>query len=278
MIFYPTKLIVGAAAALLVSIAAYKVHSLNKPGAIAAAILGTLTFGLGGLSWAVLLLGFFITSSALSRLFKKRKTGLSEKFSKGSTRDASQVLANGGIAGLFAVLNIFYPLTDWVWMAYAGTLAAVNADTWATELGVLSKQSPRLINNWIKVERGTSGGITLAGTLAATGGSLFIAILAIGFWYSGQIDPIRSLIALKLCIITFSGLAGSMVDSALGSTIQAIYYCPLCQKETERHPYHLCGATTKFYRGWKWMGNDWVNIFCALTGALVAIFLFIILV
>ena len=76
---------------------------------MAAAVVGTITFGIGGWQWAVLLLAFFITSSGLSRAFKKRKAGLHEKFSKGDQRDAGQVFGNGGLATFFAALHAFYP-------------------------------------------------------------------------------------------------------------------------------------------------------------------------
>ncbi|MEN6522380.1 MAG: DUF92 domain-containing protein, partial [Anaerolineaceae bacterium] len=67
------QLFLGFIAAILISTLAYLVRSLNLSGAIAAAILGTITFGLGGLSWAIILLGFFISSSFLSHFLKKRK-------------------------------------------------------------------------------------------------------------------------------------------------------------------------------------------------------------
>ena len=84
------QLIIGFLLAIIIAVLAYRAHSLNQSGAFAATVVGTIVFGLGGWQWAVLLLTFFITSSILSRLFKKRKQGLDEKFSKGHERDAGQ--------------------------------------------------------------------------------------------------------------------------------------------------------------------------------------------
>jgi hypothetical protein len=53
-----------------------------------------------------------------------------------------------------------------------------------------------------------------------------------------------------------------------------MYYCPSCEKETEREPNHICGTLTKQIRGWKWMNNDWVNLFCSGGGSL-ALLLFL---
>jgi uncharacterized membrane protein len=60
------------------------------------------------------------------------------------------------------------------------------------------------------------------------------------------------------------------VDSLLGAWVQVIYYCPACEKETERHPTHSCGTATMPLRGLPWLQNDWVNTACTLSGALIA--------
>src|SRR6266545_4750962 len=103
------QIVYGFLLAIIIAYLAYRAHSLNKSGAVAATFVGTVVFGLGGLQWAILLLTFFITSSGLSRAFQKRKQGLDEKFSKGHERDAGQVFGNGGVATLFAALHAFYP-------------------------------------------------------------------------------------------------------------------------------------------------------------------------
>ncbi|HNK62875.1 MAG TPA: DUF92 domain-containing protein [Anaerolineales bacterium] len=268
------QLLLGFILALVIAFLAFKARSLNTSGAIAAACTGTIIFGIGGFSWAVLLLAFFITSSALSRAFKKRKQGLDEKFSKGHERDAGQVLANGGIATLFAALNYFFPHQPWTWVGFAASLAAVNADTWATELGVLNPHPPRMIIDLMKtVEKGTSGGISLVGTLASLTGSAVIALLATLLPPTGTPSTDRWSLFI---LITLAGLAGSLFDSLLGGTVQAMYFCPTDHKETEKHPLHSCGTPTIHIRGWKWLDNDWVNLSCGAFGAVMALLPFLV--
>jgi len=255
------QILYGFILAIIIAYLAYRAHSLNKSGAVAATVIGTIVFGLGGLQWAILLLTFFITSSGLSRLFKKRKLGLDEKFSKGHERDAGQVFGNGGLATAFVLLHAFYPESNIGWIGFAAALAAVNADTWATELGVLNPTPPRMITDLRKrVEKGTSGGISLFGTFASLMGSAIIALPAAWFTNQWSLFP----------LITLAGLAGSLFDSFLGATVQAMYYCPTDKKETEKHPLHTCGTETVHIRGWQWLNNDWVNFACGAFGVMIA--------
>jgi uncharacterized protein (TIGR00297 family) len=259
------QLFIGFFLAVVIAYAAYRAHSLSRSGAIAAIVVGGVIFGVGGWQWSVLLLTFFISSTALTRAFKKRKTGLNEKFSKGGRRDAGQVFGNGALATLFAGLHFFFPTEGWVWLAFAASLAAVNADTWATELGVLNPHPPRMITNLGKVvEKGTSGGISVFGTLASLTGAGLIGLLAVFVSPS----PVSFSTAFW---VTLAGLLGSLFDSLLGATIQAIYHCPTCNKETERHPAHTCGSQTTLLRGLPWLDNDLVNLGCSLFAVLFAL-------
>jgi len=256
------QLLVGFFLAIIIAVLAYRAHSLDKSGAFASIIVGTIVFGLGGLQWAILLLVFFVTSSALSRLFKKRKQGLDEKFSKGHQRDAGQVLGNGGLATAFVLVHALYPESTIGWVGFAAALAAVNADTWATELGVLNPTPPIMITDLRKrVEKGTSGGVSLFGTFASLVGSAAIALPAALFTANWSL----------FLPITLAGLAGSLFDSLIGGTVQAMYYCPTDKKETEKHPLHTCGTETVHIRGWKWLDNDWVNFACGAFGVLIAL-------
>ena len=264
------QLLIGFLLAILIAYLAYRARSLNRSGAYAAFVVGAIIFGLGGWRWAILLLTFFITSSALSRAFKDHKREANEKYAKGGQRDAGQVFGNGGIPALFAALHVFFPEAIWPWLGFAASLAAVNADTWATELGVLSPTSPRLITDMRKVvEKGTSGGVSLVGTLASLAGAGVIGLLAALLFPAGIDWSI-------FFWITLAGLLGALFDSLLGATVQAIYYCPACQKETERNPTHSCNTETNQIRGWKWLDNDWVNFACGAfgVGVVLGCFLF----
>jgi len=261
------QIILGFLIAALIAFVAYRAHSLTRSGAFAAIAVGGIILGMGGWQWAILLMAFFISSSVLTRAFKKRKVGLEEKYAKGGQRDAGQVFGNGGLAALFAGLHFFYPDTAWVWVAFAACLAAVNADTWATELGVLNPHPPRMITNPGKeVEKGTSGGVSLIGTLASLAGAALIGLFA------ASLSPYPASWTMGIAV-TLAGLLGSLFDSLLGGSVQAIYHCPTCEKETERHPLHTCGTNTTLKRGWPWLDNDLVNLGCALFGVLFALLL-----
>jgi uncharacterized protein (TIGR00297 family) len=262
----------GFVLSLLIGGMGYRRGALNGSGIAGAVIVGTLIFGLGGWEWGTLLIAFFISSSALSFYRSRDKEGLAEKFAKGHQRDLGQALANGGMAALLAVLKSLSPVgngqEEVVWfVACAGAMAAVNADTWATELGVLSSHLPRLITTGRQVEIGASGGVTWLGTAASLGGALFIGLLGgIGAlsMRQGWADA-----GVLLLAATVGGLAGSLFDSLLGATVQAMYWCDTCGKETERKT-HRCGTETRLQRGWPWLGNDRVNSFASVVGALVA--------
>ncbi len=230
----------------VVAVAAYWLKMLNRNGALAAFLLGFLVFGFGGIPWTIVLLAFFVSSSGLSKLLKKSNEKLEEKYAKGSRRDAGQVLANGGVAGLMVVFHILFPDSSLPWVGYCAAFAAANADTWATELGVLSKTSPRLLSTWKPVPMGTSGGVTVFGSLAAVAGALLIAVISLFF----PINADMNWEAFALVVLA-AGVLGSLVDSLLGATVQAIYWCPNCGKETEQSPRHRCGNAD---RNSAWLG------------------------
>ncbi len=264
----------------LIGWAAYRRGALSRSGVLGALIVGTAIFGFGGWVWGLLLIAFFVLSSLLSHYKEAAKARLAaEKFDKGSRRDIGQALANGGAGALIAALAwLLYPQPV-MFAAFVGAMATVNADTWATEIGVLSGQPPRLLTTLRPVEPGTSGGVSALGTLATVAGGLAIGLTALALLAAGRLAAGPGFEALGspglapalwlLPVSAVGGLAGSLFDSLLGATAQAIYTCPACQKETEKR-IHTCGTPTRQTRGWRWLNNDLVNFISSLFGATAA--------
>jgi uncharacterized membrane protein len=138
---------------------------------------------------------------------------------------------------------------------------------------VLSRRPPRLVTTWQAVERGTSGGVSGLGTLAALAGALTIGLAALGFLafdglLGGQGFAGAGWALLPAAVL--GGLAGSLVDSLLGASVQAIYYSARRHKETEKR-IDPDGTPNVRRRGWRWLDNDGVNFVSSLAGALVGV-------
>ncbi|HLJ35452.1 MAG TPA: DUF92 domain-containing protein [Ktedonobacteraceae bacterium] len=270
------RLLLGLLFSTGVGLFAYRRRSLSRSGVAGAMATGSVTVGMGGWSWGLALIYFFVSSSLLSHFRSREKERTAaDKFSKGSQRDFLQVIANGGVA---TALSLAHGLTnsqstgELLQAGYTGALATANGDTWATELGVLNTRQPRLITTGKPVAPGTSGGITLLGTAASAVGGLSLGLV---FWLlqGFRKAPVGAASArlLSLPVIgLLSGLLGSLADSLMGATLQAIYYCPTCEKETERR-IHSCGTATLPLRGIAWFDNDVVNFIATLCGALIGI-------
>jgi uncharacterized protein (TIGR00297 family) len=246
----------GAMASALICFAAFRLRLLDGTGAFAAFIVGTLTIGALELRGAAILLAFFVSSVALSRLGRDAKRERLSDIGKTGTRDAAQVVANGGIGALCA-LAVALGWDARYEIAFAGAFAAAAADTWGTEIGALFGGTPRSILTFRSVGVGISGGITAIGTAAEFAGALFLAAIAYAFG------------AHAFVAVLAGGFGGALVDSILGASLQALRWCPQCARPCERDP-HSCGATTSHLRGIGWFGNDGVNFAATLAGAAIA--------
>ncbi len=265
------RLILGLILSAAIGWAGYKKQSLSPGGVAGAIIVGTLIFGFGGWVWGLLLIAFFVSSSLLSRYRQAEKEPLAEKFDKGHRRDLGQTLANGGWGAVLAVAYALWPHPA-LFVAFVGAMATVNADTWATEVGVLSPDAPRLITTGRRVVAGTSGGVTWLGSETALLGGLFIGLAAFALRAAGHWWPMGTVDWRDLWLLWGAGgggLLGSLFDSLLGATMQGIYYCDVCDKETES-AVHRCGHRTRPLRGWRWLNNDVVNFISSIVGGLVA--------
>jgi uncharacterized protein (TIGR00297 family) len=224
---------------------------------VAAVVVGTLCVA-GGWWWGALLVAFFVVSTALSRYRRQEKAARTGSVvAKAGARDARQVLANGGLYTLAAIGSLVAPGALWT-AAGAGALAAATADTWGTEIGTLSRRPPRMVGSWRPVAPGSSGAVTVAGTLASVAGALFVGgLVALAGWGP---PAVRGAL--------LGGIVGAAADTVLGAALQARRWCPHCDAPTER-ALHSCGTPTRLAGGVAWLDNDGVNTASGVLGMLV---------
>lgn len=239
------------------AVLARRARALSEGGALAAAVVGTCVV-LAGWAWALLLLVFFVSSTALSRWRAAEREALTAgMIAKPGERDAMQVLANGGIFALAALGSAVLEGTHLAALG-AGALAAATADTWSTEIGTVRGGAPRHLVRGTPLPPGASGGVTRVGTAAAVAGALVIAALAA---LTGLRVPFVPVVA--------GGVAGAFADSLLGATLQERRWCSACGLPTERQV-HRCGTPTEHRGGILGLDNDLVNLASVTLGGLVA--------
>lgn len=266
----PARLLTALLLAALISAAAWRVRALTTDGAIAATAIGTLIVTGGGWWCGALLILFFATSTFLSKYRKSRTTDIRQE--RGSQRDAVQVAANGAIPTIFAVLAGLTG-SNVLLIGAATAIAAATADTWATEIGRLTQAPPRSIITGKRVAVGTSGAISTPGTIATVLGSILIGGGAALGTANGWLESNHGAWVILLLVAT-AGVAGSLLDSLLGATIQESLTCPICKIATESIE-HAPGHRSVHGSGLRGFNNDAVNLSSVLIAALVAIALII---
>jgi uncharacterized protein (TIGR00297 family) len=250
--------LIGLAASTAIAVLAYWRRSLSPSGASAAVVVGAVLYALGGAAWYIPLLAFFFTSSLLSHWRKRNKAKLENGYEKSGRRDAGQVLANGGIGALLCIGQAVAPGALW-WPAFVGVMATVNADTWATEIGGLSRRAPRSILTWRPTVAGASGAVSPLGLAASACGALAVSLAA---WVC--VPAAAGLAGLAAS----AGFAGALVDSLLGASVQRMFRCRVCGSEIEAAAH--CGRPAALARGMRWLGNDAVNAASSAAGGLIA--------
>jgi uncharacterized membrane protein len=275
--------------------------SLSASGAAAAALLGAACI-FANLALGLALLAFYFSGSHLTRRKEELKLALdADAVRGGGRRGAAQVACTAGAAAALALLYCYASggrdsglclalappppaaaasaaasatspppllgdlatLRTLAILGACGALACVSGDTWASELGVVAPGGlPRLVTTGAPVPRGTSGGVSLYGTLASIGGGLLVgAALGIdALLYfpraAACIDvagrPVPADRALPqqwayfLVVGAASGLVGSLVDSYLGATVQRTWFDARSGKVTARLPSGAVESSVRF--------------------------------
>ncbi|WP_455383710.1 DUF92 domain-containing protein [Salinispira pacifica] len=254
-------------------------RAVTLSGAIAGFAVGAAILILAGWTAWFCLGAFFVTSTIASRIGRDRKSGISLVQDKGDRRDAFQVLANGGAGLIAALLPVAARIagsdgahqTDaaHLWLVViAAAFAEANADTWSSEIGVLSRRKPVSIVNRRPILPGMSGGVSPLGFAAAAAGSALVAVVFVASTLIFRIAPGPATLAIEAGIVVVAGWLGSVLDSLLGATIQPIYLTPRTGDLTERRE-NAAGPNARI-RGLPFVTNDLVNFLSTVAAAAAA--------
>lgn len=249
---------------------AYFKRSLTLDGAIMATVVGSLILHLGGILGFCLMGVFFVSASLLSRLKKQQRQmlHLERLHDKSDTRDYTQVLANSLVPLGFLFAKAISGNAIWS-IGFVCAFAAANADTWASEIGVLSKRKPRYLLKRTEIPTGLSGGVTLLGLIASLMGAGLIAmsyfVLSIP-----TLDTFPSLASESLLIV-FGGFLGSILDSLMGELLQVQYQSknPLVGITERAIDLNETQLRNTLIKGIPWIDNNVVNFLSVLAASII---------
>ncbi|XP_015786562.1 transmembrane protein 19 isoform X1 [Tetranychus urticae] len=265
----------------LVVIHGYRKKHLNWTGSISAFIVGFI-LTISNSCFMACMLTFFFTSSRATKYKSHLKRKIESDYEKSSCRNWIQVICNGGVASLFALVFMSYqgvgqeiPInlndnfySSWFAIGVMGSIACCNGDTWASELGLaLSSDNPRLITTWRKVPKGTNGGVTLIGLILSASGGLVIGLVYYLVLICSVDQNILAINPPQWPIIFYgliAGLLGSVIDSLLGATLQFSGLNRATETIVE-----VPGQNIEWISGVPRLNNHSVNILSSLSMALI---------
>jgi uncharacterized protein (TIGR00297 family) len=185
--------------------------AVTWPGVFAGCAVGLAVYlGAGWEGW-LMLLATFVAAVVTSKVGWQRKKALGIEEDREGRRGAGNALANclvGAIAGVVAITS---PYQAAAWLALVTALTAGAADTVASEIGKAWGRRTFLVVGFRPVPPGTSGAISLEGTIANVVAAFALAALGAAL---GLIPT------FAIPHVAVGALAGSFVESALGATLE----------------------------------------------------------
>ncbi|KAF2304581.1 hypothetical protein GH714_034002 [Hevea brasiliensis] len=230
-------------------------------------------------NFGAILLAFSFSSSEITKVGEEKKRRIDADFKEGGQRNWIQVLFNSGMSTVLAV--VFWKLSGLqdkcldtkestvitsLIGGIIGHYSCSNGDTWSSELGVLSDAQPRLITTFKPVRKGTNGGVTMVGLVAAAaaGSVIGLTFVLFGFFTRSCEYDVALKQILVIPLAAMAGLCGSLIDSLLGATLQFSGFCTVRNKVVGKP-----GPTVKKISGLNFLDNNAVNLVSILLTSLL---------
>jgi len=205
-LFYPVLIMIFIGGAYFF----YRKNLLTRYGSLGAYLTGIYFFVIMDYRFGLPLLFFFITSLILTKLngWKNNKAESSE------IRNIWQVSANSLPAMLVSLSYLFTGNEIFIYF-YIALIAAVTADTWASEAGPSLTGRCFSLRSFRIEKSGIPGGISVHGSLAALAGAGSVSLL-------GSYIFFNSADYSMIIICTMAGFFSSFADSFLSAFLEPL--------------------------------------------------------
>lgn len=194
-----------------VSAAGYAARTVTIPGAIAGAVIGAAVYlGTDWRGW-LMLFASFLAAAITTLLGYRRKAlaGIAEE--RGGRRGPGNAIANTGLAAWAALLCLGVPQPDLAKLAMVAALVTSASDSVASEVGKAWGKTTWLVVGWRRVRPGTSGAVSVEGTLAGLVAAVALAMLG---------DALRLIPASAIAPVAVAATIASLIEGALGATLE----------------------------------------------------------
>ncbi len=200
------NLLLGAAVSAVLALGALALRGVDRSGAIAGAVAGTVLFAFSGWRGYLLLVLLFILATATTRIGHARKSAMGIAEEKMGRRGWSKVLANISAGVLFAILGRATACTAACTTAFAAAFATAACDTVSSEIGKAFGRRHRSVTTFLAVAPGTAGAVTAVGTLSGLGAAALMAAAARG---AGLIS------GSGVAVVTAAAFTAALIESFL---------------------------------------------------------------
>ena len=225
----------ASAVTALFAFAGYRLRGVSRSGAVAGFSVALLLYACAGPGAFGALVALFGVTFLATRLGRKQKVDLGTA-ERPEGRDAWQVLANVGVASLFAAGYRYYHNPSLL-AGCAAALAEAAADTVSSECGQALRSPARLVTTGARVPVGTNGGISLPGTACGALAAMGMSLVAV---WAGLVGGSFA------WIVATAGMAGVFLDSLLGATLERSGWL-------NNNAVNLAGTLSAALLAWRWL-------------------------
>ena len=208
----------------VLAVGTYVRKIFDLSGAVSAFVVGIIIGVCGNVLWLLLLLLFLITSFGATKFRFEWKKSQGFQEGKGGERGWRNVAANGAIPTAIAFFSFVaeaggssfdFFQKDIASFMFVSSIAVAASDTAASEIGIVD---PRvyMITTFERVPRGTDGGISLTGQLAAFIAAAYTSVVTYVVFAGLDKDLLAG--TSTLFIPMLCGFLGCQIDSLIGAT------------------------------------------------------------